>query len=57
LLKDLPENPIAGRMTALLDLCTRLPEKIWYERDPKAHDQRFWTDIFVVFEGREPADL
>ena len=51
LLKDLPENPIAGRMTALLDLCTRLPEKIWYERDPKAHDQRFWTDILSVLKA------
>ncbi len=40
LLQDLPENPLAGRMTALLDLCTRLPEKIWYESDPKVHDQR-----------------
>jgi hypothetical protein len=51
LLKDLPENPIAGRMTALLDLCTRLPEKIWYERDPKAHDQRFWTDILSFLKA------
>ncbi|MGC1375643.1 MAG: IS4 family transposase [Anaerolineales bacterium] len=51
LLKDLPENPLAGRMTALLDLCTRLPEKIWYERDPKAHDQRFWMDILSVLKA------
>jgi Transposase DDE domain len=51
LLKDLPENPIAGRMTALLDLCTRLPEKIWYEQDPKAHDQRFWTDILPFLKA------
>lgn len=50
LLKDLPENPLAGRMTALLDLCTRLPEKIWYEPDPKAHDQRFWTNILSVLK-------
>jgi hypothetical protein len=45
LLRDLPENPLAGRMTALLDLCTRLPEKLWYESDPKAHAQRFWAEI------------
>jgi hypothetical protein len=50
LLQDLPENPLAGRITALLDLCTRLPEKIWYERDPKAHDQRFWPDILSVLK-------
>jgi len=51
LLQDLPENPLAGRITALLDLCTRLPEKIWYECDPKAHDQRFWPDILSVLKA------
>jgi hypothetical protein len=51
LLQDLPENPLAGRMTALLDLCTRLPEKIWYENNPKAHDQGFWTDILSVLKA------
>lgn len=51
LLQDLPENPLAGRMTALLDLCTRLPEKLWYEKDPNAHDQRFWTDILSVLKA------
>jgi hypothetical protein len=45
LLQDLLENPLAGRMTALLDLCTRLPEKIWYAKDPQAHDHGFWTKI------------
>jgi hypothetical protein len=50
LLQDLPENPLAGRITALLDICTRLPEKIWYESDPKAHDQRFWEDILSVLK-------
>lgn len=51
LLQDLPENPLAGRITALLDLCTRLPEKIWYECDPQAHDQRFWPDILSVLKA------
>jgi len=51
LLQDLPENPLAGRMTALLDLCTRLPEKIWYESDPKVHDQRFWEEIVSVLQA------
>ena len=51
LLKDLPENPLAGRITALLDLCSRLPEQIWYEHDPKAHDQCFWTDILSVLKA------
>jgi hypothetical protein len=51
LLQDLPENPLAGRMTALLDLCTRLPEMIWYESDPKTNDQGFWTDIVLVLKA------
>ena len=51
LLQDLPENPLAGRMTALLDLCTRLPEKIWYESDPRAHDQGFWETILSVLKA------
>ena len=38
LLRDLPKNPLAGKITGLLDLCTRLPEQLWYERDPQAHD-------------------
>lgn len=50
LLRDLPNNPLAGKMTALLDLCTRLPDQIWYENDPKAHDQRFWADILSVLK-------
>jgi hypothetical protein len=45
LLQDLPDHPLAGRITALLNLCTRLPEKLWYESDPKAHDQSFWPEI------------
>jgi hypothetical protein len=45
LLKDLENNPLAGKMTALLDVCTRLPVQIWYEANPQAHDQRFWPQI------------
>ena len=45
LLQDQATNPLAGRMTALLDLGSRLPTQIWYEEDAQAHDQRFWPDI------------
>ena len=48
LLRGAPVNPLAGRMTALLDLCSRLPRQIWYERDPEAHDQRFWERILAA---------
>lgn len=50
LLKDLPKHPLAGKMTALLDVCTRLPLHIWYEANPKAHDQSFWPQIQAVLE-------
>lgn len=29
LLRDLPENPPAGKNTAFLDLCAHLPEQLW----------------------------
>jgi hypothetical protein len=50
LLQDLPQNPLAGRMTALLDLCTRLPQQLWYESNPKAHDQGFWPEILAALK-------
>jgi len=51
LLKDLPQNPLAGKITALLNLGSRLPSQIWYEADPKAHDQRFWTQILAALKA------
>lgn len=51
LLQDLPANPLAGRMTALLDPCSRLPVQIWYEADSQAHDQRFWPRVLAVKPG------
>jgi hypothetical protein len=51
LLRDAETNPLAGRMTALLDLCSRLPRHIWYEEDAQAHDQRFWPRILKVLKA------
>jgi hypothetical protein len=48
LLRDALTHPLAGRMTALLDLCSRLPFQIWYEDDAQAHDQRFWQRILAA---------
>lgn len=58
LLQDTAKAPLAGRMLTLLDLSTRLPWRVWYEADPKAHDTRFWdrllaavpTGALVVFD-------
>ena len=54
LLRGLLKNPLAGRMTALLDLCSRLPQRVWYEPDARAHDQRFWPQII---EALRPGTL
>src|ERR1700674_491283 len=45
LLRDLDTYPLAGRMTGLLSVLSHLPQHVWYEADPQAHDQRFWTQI------------
>ena len=42
LLQQTPGNVLAGRMAALLDVGSHLPQKVWYEEDSKAHDQTFW---------------
>jgi len=51
LLRDLPANPLAGRMTALLDVGSRLPVHLWYEEDAQAHDQRFWPKILAFLKA------
>lgn len=51
LLRDADTHPLAGRMTALLDLCSRLPRQIWYEEDAQAHDQRFWPRILGLLKA------
>lgn len=51
LLREAETNPLAGRMTALLDLCSRLPRHIWYEEDAQAHDQRFWPRILEALQA------
>lgn len=52
LLRELPIHPLAGRMTALLDLAARLPWKLWYEPDPNANDQRCWPQILAALPAR-----
>jgi len=35
-------------MTALLDVCSRLPRRLWYEADAQAHDQRAWPALLAA---------
>ena len=45
MLRDAPKHPLGGRMIALLDLCARLPQRIWYDADASAHDSRAWPEV------------
>src|SRR6266508_2901260 len=51
LLKDLPQNALAGKMTALLNRGSRLPAQFGYECDPQAHEQRFWPQILAALQA------
>ena len=51
LLRDHATAPLAGRMTGLLDLGSRLPRAVWYEPDAQAHDQRFWPRILSALQA------
>jgi len=48
LLRDREGTPLAGRMTAVLDLCSRLPRSLWYASDAQAHDQRAWPQVLAA---------
>jgi len=50
LLRELPTAPLAGRMTALLEIASRLPWRVWYEPDPQANDQRGWPQLLAVLK-------
>ena len=52
LLRERPDYPLAGRMAAVLDLCSRLPRTLWYEPDPHAHDQRWWPQLLAALPAR-----
>lgn len=51
LLQELPTSPLAGRMTAVLELTSRLPRRVWYEPDPQANDQRGWPPLRAVLKA------
>ena len=45
LLRDLDKRPLAGKMTTLLHLGSRLPQQIWFNGSSTSHDQTFWEQI------------
>jgi len=48
LLREAEKPPLAGRMTALLELASRLPRSLWFEPNPQASDQRTWPQILAA---------
>lgn len=47
LLQAFAKNPLAGKMTTLLELGSRIPRRIWFKNDPQASDQTFWELILA----------
>jgi hypothetical protein len=45
LLRGQKRHPLAGKMMVLLDVCSWLPLTLWFHKDAKVHDQRFWPQI------------
>ena len=45
LLRDELKHPLAGKIMTMLDVCSLLPHSIVFEPNPKAHDQRFWSQL------------
>ncbi len=48
LLQEALKAPLAGRRMALLDLASRLPQRVWYDADPNGHDARFWDRLLAA---------
>jgi hypothetical protein len=48
LLRGSETHPLAGKILAVLNICSWLPTAIWYDEDAQTHDQRFWLKILAV---------
>jgi len=47
-LKDLAPGTLAGKICTVINLATPLPEHIWFNEDPLAHDTNFLEEILKV---------
>jgi hypothetical protein len=47
-LQDTPAGSLAGKICAVIDLATRLPEQIWYNTETLAHDTNFLAKILSM---------
>jgi hypothetical protein len=48
LLREEATWPLAGKLLALLDVCSWLPWALWFDADAQVHDQRFWPRLACV---------
>src|SRR5512144_460460 len=48
LLRERTCHPLAGWMTTLLDLASRLPWRVWFDPDPNANEQRHWSELLAA---------
>jgi hypothetical protein len=44
-LKDLASGTLAGKICTVINLATRLPEHIWFNKKTLAHDTNFLKEI------------
>ncbi len=44
-LQEVPPGTLAGKICTVIELTTRLPVKIWFNENPKAHDCCFLDDL------------
>jgi hypothetical protein len=52
LVRGAEQHPLAGKMFAVLDVCSWLPTTLWYVEETHAHDQRFWPALAQVLPQR-----
>lgn len=45
LLRDEENHPLAGNILTVLNVCSLLPQSIWFEPQAQASDQRFWPQL------------
>ena len=45
LLRGQEKHPLAGKIMTLLNVCTLLPQAIWFDPHAQASDQRFWPQL------------
>jgi hypothetical protein len=51
-LKDVPQGQLARKMVTVIDLSTRLPVEIWFQKNSKASEIKFELDILNLVTAK-----